>query len=136
MEWAVPPSQAVPGRQPEPTSAASSNRSEPGGGSPGAPLQAQQHKWAAPPRRISRVVLVGQSTRLPAIQSFVERITGITPQMSVDPAEAVALGAAVQVRGAAVCVCGRLNRTHVVAGTGRVACEGCAWDAAWRHGNG
>eukprot|EP00887_Chlorella_sp_A99_P001990 scaffold18.g1990.t1 len=55
----------------------------------------QDDRWAPPPRRVTRVVLVGQSTRLPTIQAFVERLTGVRPSLTIDPAEAVALGAAV-----------------------------------------
>ena len=57
--------------------------------------QQSEDRWAPPPRRVSRVVLVGQSTRLPSVQVFVERLTGVKPTLAVDPAEAVALGAAV-----------------------------------------
>lgn len=52
--------------------------------------------WAAPPRKISKVVLVGQITRLPMVSDYIQRITGIEPCSSVDPGEAVALGAATQ----------------------------------------
>lgn len=52
--------------------------------------------WAAPPRKISKVVLVGQITRLKMVSDYIRRITGVEPCSSVDPGEAVALGAATQ----------------------------------------
>ena len=52
--------------------------------------------WAPPPRRITKVVLVGQITRLPIVRDFISRITGVEPCSNVDPGEAVALGAAIQ----------------------------------------
>ncbi len=46
---------------------------------------------------IDEVVLVGGSTRIPAVQSVVRRLTGgKDPNMTVNPDEVVALGAAVQ----------------------------------------
>lgn len=45
---------------------------------------------------ISRVILVGGSTRIPAVQDLVKRLTGKDPDKSVNPDEAVALGAAIQ----------------------------------------
>ncbi|WP_290055606.1 molecular chaperone DnaK [Amycolatopsis solani] len=46
---------------------------------------------------IDEVILVGGSTRIPAVQSLVRRLTnGKDPNMSVNPDEVVALGAAVQ----------------------------------------
>ena len=52
--------------------------------------------WVAPPRRITKVVLVGQITRLPMVRKYVQLVTGIQPCDNVDPGEAVALGAATQ----------------------------------------
>ena len=46
---------------------------------------------------IGKVVMVGGSTRIPAVQRFVKNVTGIDPQFPVNPDEAVALGAATQV---------------------------------------
>ncbi len=46
--------------------------------------------------KIDKVILVGGSTRIPAVQDIVKKITGIDPDKSVNPDEAVALGAAVQ----------------------------------------
>lgn len=45
---------------------------------------------------INEVVLVGGSTRIPAIQSLVESLTGKKPNQSVNPDEVVAIGAAIQ----------------------------------------
>jgi molecular chaperone DnaK len=46
---------------------------------------------------LDEVILVGGSTRIPAVQSLVKRLTGgKEPNMSVNPDEVVALGAAVQ----------------------------------------
>ena len=43
-----------------------------------------------------QVILVGGSTRIPAVQQLVEKLAGEKPNMSVNPDEVVALGAAVQ----------------------------------------
>ena len=45
---------------------------------------------------IDEVILVGGSTRMPAVQDLVKQLTGKTPNMSVNPDEVVAMGAAVQ----------------------------------------
>ena len=45
---------------------------------------------------IDEVILVGGSTRMPAVQELVKQLTGKTPNMSVNPDECVAMGAAVQ----------------------------------------
>jgi len=45
---------------------------------------------------IDEVVLVGGSTRIPAIQQLVESLTGKKPNRSVNPDEVVAIGAAIQ----------------------------------------
>ena len=45
---------------------------------------------------INEVVLVGGSTRIPAIQQLVESLTGQKPNKSVNPDEVVAIGAAIQ----------------------------------------
>jgi molecular chaperone DnaK len=45
---------------------------------------------------INEVVLVGGSTRIPAIQNLVETLTGKKPNQSVNPDEVVAIGAAIQ----------------------------------------
>jgi molecular chaperone DnaK (HSP70) len=48
-------------------------------------------------RPISRIVLVGGATRMPCIGRLLTVVTGIVPQRTVHPDEAVALGCAVQV---------------------------------------
>ena len=45
---------------------------------------------------LTEVILVGGSTRMPAVQELVKQITGKQPNMSVNPDEVVADGAAVQ----------------------------------------
>lgn len=45
---------------------------------------------------LNRVLFVGGSTRIPLVREMVEAHTGITPDTTVNPDEAVALGAAVQ----------------------------------------
>jgi molecular chaperone DnaK len=45
---------------------------------------------------IDEVILVGGSTRIPAIQSLVEKFFGKTPSKGVNPDEVVAVGAAIQ----------------------------------------
>ena len=45
---------------------------------------------------INEVVLVGGSTRIPAIQNLVESLTNKKPNQSVNPDEVVAIGAAIQ----------------------------------------
>ena len=45
---------------------------------------------------LTEVILVGGSTRMPAVQELVKQMTGKQPNMSVNPDEVVAAGAAVQ----------------------------------------
>ena len=45
---------------------------------------------------VNEVILVGGSTRIPAVRELVKKLTGKEPNMSVNPDEVVALGAAVQ----------------------------------------
>ncbi len=46
--------------------------------------------------QLSHVILVGGSTRMPAVQDLVQSLTGKEPNKSVNPDEVVAIGAAVQ----------------------------------------
>ncbi len=46
--------------------------------------------------QIDEVLLVGGSTRMPAVQALVQEITGKKPNHSINPDEVVAMGAAVQ----------------------------------------
>ncbi|MBU4259724.1 MAG: Hsp70 family protein, partial [Proteobacteria bacterium] len=48
------------------------------------------------PERIDRVVLVGGSTRMPAIRNLAEKIFHKKPYIKINPDEVVAIGAAVQ----------------------------------------
>ena len=45
---------------------------------------------------LGKVILVGGPTRIPAVQNFVEEITGIKPERGVDPMECVSVGASIQ----------------------------------------
>ncbi|AEW44930.1 chaperone protein DnaK [Mycoplasma haemocanis str. Illinois] len=45
---------------------------------------------------IDQVLLVGGSTRMPAVQELVKSLSGKTPNLSINPDEVVALGASVQ----------------------------------------
>ena len=45
---------------------------------------------------INKVLLVGGSTRIPAVQDSVKRLIGKDPQKDINPDECVALGAAIQ----------------------------------------
>lgn len=47
-------------------------------------------------RDIDEVILVGGSTRIPAVQALVKAMTGKEPNQSVNPDEVVAVGAAIQ----------------------------------------
>ncbi|MCG8702247.1 MAG: molecular chaperone DnaK, partial [Bacteroidales bacterium] len=46
--------------------------------------------------KIDKVILVGGSTRIPKVEEIVKEITGLSPDRSVHPDEAVSLGAAIQ----------------------------------------
>ncbi len=46
--------------------------------------------------KIDKIILVGGSTRIPKVQKIVEELTGLVPDKSVHPDEAVSLGAAIQ----------------------------------------
>ncbi len=48
------------------------------------------------PSDIDKVILVGGSTRIPAVQDMVKRIAGKEPYKGINPDECVALGAAIQ----------------------------------------
>lgn len=48
------------------------------------------------PNEVSEVILVGGSTRIPAIQNVVEKFFGKAPSKGVNPDEVVAIGAAIQ----------------------------------------
>ena len=46
--------------------------------------------------KLARVLLVGGSTRVPAVQELVKRITGKEPDKGINPDECVAIGASIQ----------------------------------------
>jgi molecular chaperone DnaK len=48
------------------------------------------------PNEVDEVVLVGGSTRMPAVVELVKRVTGKDPHQGINPDEAVAIGAGVQ----------------------------------------
>lgn len=48
------------------------------------------------PENIDKVILVGGSTRIPAVQEAIKSLTGKEPHKGVNPDEVVALGAAIQ----------------------------------------
>jgi molecular chaperone DnaK len=48
------------------------------------------------PKDIDKIILVGGSTRTPAVQDMVKKITGKEPYKGVNPDEVVAVGAAIQ----------------------------------------
>ena len=60
------------------------------------PVEQALHDAGLSAGQIDEVILVGGSTRMPAVQEPVKQITGKQPNMSVNPDEVVAMGAAVQ----------------------------------------
>ena len=48
------------------------------------------------PSDIDRVILVGGSTRIPAVQNAIHKLIGKEPHKGVNPDEVVAVGAAIQ----------------------------------------
>nr|AYR06442.1 heat shock protein 70 chaperone [Rhodogorgon sp.] len=60
------------------------------------PVNTALHDAQIDTDKIDQVVLVGGSTRIPAIQTLVKKIVGKEPNQSVNPDEVVAIGAAVQ----------------------------------------
>ena len=48
------------------------------------------------PSELNQVLLIGGSIRMPAVQALIKKITGKTPNLSVNPDEAVSIGAAYQ----------------------------------------
>lgn len=60
------------------------------------PIQASLKDAELSPDAIDQNVLVGGSTRIPAVQTLVEKLLGKKPNQTVNPDEVVAVGAAVQ----------------------------------------
>ena len=102
IEWRVGPFDAIAGRR---QGAYQINHMETethgdgdgdGDGDGEVTMKVSRDPWAPPPRKITKVVLVGQITRLQMVVDYIHRVTGIEPDCSVDPGEAVAIGAATQ----------------------------------------
>jgi molecular chaperone DnaK len=66
-------------------------------------LQASGLKWAS----IDRVLLVGGSTRMPAVQQLIRELSMQEPDLSVSPDEAIAHGAAYCARYRLLCMAGQ-----------------------------
>lgn len=60
------------------------------------PVQNALNDAGIAPSELGKVLLVGGSTRIPAVQEKVRAITGIIPSRNINPDECVAQGAAVQ----------------------------------------
>lgn len=60
------------------------------------PVEQALHDAGISAGQIDEVILVGGSTRMPAVQGLAKQMTGKQPNMSVNPDEVVAMGAAVQ----------------------------------------
>ena len=60
------------------------------------PVQAALNDAGIAASELGKVLLVGGSTRIPAVQQKVKQLTGIEPSRSINPDECVAQGAAVQ----------------------------------------
>ncbi|NMB27228.1 MAG: molecular chaperone DnaK [Tissierellia bacterium] len=60
------------------------------------PVRAAIKDAGLQPNDIEKVILVGGSTRIPAVQEAVKRVVGKEPQKDINPDECVAIGAAIQ----------------------------------------
>ena len=60
------------------------------------PVRAAIKDAGLKPNEIEKVILVGGSTRIPAVQEAVKKIVGKEPQKDINPDECVAIGAAIQ----------------------------------------
>ncbi len=86
------------------------------------PVQTALNDAGISARDLSRVLLVGGSTRIPAVQEKVRQLTGLQPSRGLNPDECVAQGAAVQggtLAGAALSVAagnglGRQTRNEIL----------------------
>ena len=61
-----------------------------------APVQRALQDAGVTPSELGKVLLVGGSTRIPAVQDKVKQLTGQEPSKSLNPDECVALGASIQ----------------------------------------
>ncbi len=60
------------------------------------PVRAAIKDAGLKPNDIEKVILVGGSTRIPAVQEAVKKVVGKEPQKDINPDECVAIGAAIQ----------------------------------------
>jgi molecular chaperone DnaK len=60
------------------------------------PVRQAMEDAALQPGQVDQVILVGGSTRIPAVQEQVKEITGKEPHKGINPDEVVAVGAAIQ----------------------------------------
>lgn len=60
------------------------------------PIETAMSDAGLSPSDIDKVILVGGSTRIPAVQQLVKNVTGKDPHKGLNPDECVALGAAIQ----------------------------------------
>ncbi len=60
------------------------------------PVQNALNDAGIAPTELGKVILVGGSTRIPAVQEKVRQLTGIVPSKNINPDECVAQGAAIQ----------------------------------------
>ena len=60
------------------------------------PVQAALRDAGVSPSELGKVLLVGGSTRVPAVQDKVKQLTGHEPSKSLNPDECVAIGASIQ----------------------------------------
>jgi len=93
IEWRVGPFEAISGHD---RAMKRKNDTDDREGRDGIRGGKSRDPWAPPPRTVTKVVLVGQITRLQMVVDYIRRVTGIDPDCSVDPGEAVAIGAATQ----------------------------------------
>ena len=61
-----------------------------------APMQNAMNDARIFPAALNKIILVGGSSRIPAVQNKIKEVTGITPSQSVNPDECVAMGAGIQ----------------------------------------
>lgn len=60
------------------------------------PMQNALNDTRLLPAELDKIILVGGSSRIPAVQDKIKEVTGITPSHSVNPDECVAMGASIQ----------------------------------------
>ena len=61
-----------------------------------APMQNAMNDARIFPAELNKIILVGGSSRIPALQNKIKEVTGIIPSQSVNPDECVAMGAGIQ----------------------------------------